>query len=118
MKIAASSEDLNQDIYDSVVVARYRTFTSRIANFKLKDSFDYFVYNALSSISDIIHTKGKDAHSLDELAVILSDFPQLDELLRMPDYRDKLGFQVASDPSIRNVRPYLSSRVVFWTRSN
>ena len=94
--MAGSSEELNQEIYDSAVVTRYRRFTSRIANFKLKDSFDYFVHNALSAIADTIPTKAKDALSLDELAVILSDFPQVDELLRMPDYRDKLGLPVTT----------------------
>ena len=63
-------------------------------NFKLKDSFDQFVHNPLSAITDIIPAKAKDALSLDELALILSDFPQVEELLGMPNYRDKLGLPV------------------------
>ena len=94
--MAGFSEDLNQEIYDSAFVAHYRRFTSRIVNFKLKDLFDHFVHNALSAIADIILTKAKDALSLDELAIILSGFRQVDELLCMPNYRDKLGLPVTT----------------------
>ena len=88
--MAGSSEDLYQEIYDSAVEERYRRFTSRIVSFKLKDSFDHFVHNALSTIADIIPTKTKDALSIDKLEVILPDFTQVDELFRMHDYRDEL----------------------------
>ena len=72
--MAGSSEDLNQEIYDSAVVARYCRSASRIKNFKLNDSFEQFVFNAVSAIAHIIPTKAKDALSIDELAEILSDF--------------------------------------------
>ena len=64
------SENLDRDIYDSVVVAHYRRSTSRVVNLKLKGLFDYFVYNAFSEIADIIPTKAKDELSLGELAAI------------------------------------------------
>ena len=92
--MAGSSEDLNQEIHDSAIVARYRQFTWRNVNFKLKDSFDNFLHNALSAIADIIPTKAKDTLPFDDLAIIFSDFPQVDELFRMPNYRDKLGLPV------------------------
>ena len=69
-----SSEDLNQEFHDSFVVTHYRRFASRIMNFKLKGSFDHFVFNALSPSADIIPTNTKDALFPDELEVILSDF--------------------------------------------
>ena len=52
-----SSEDLNQEIYDSAVVARYRRSTSRIKYFTVNASFDQFVFNAVLIIADIIPTK-------------------------------------------------------------
>ena len=64
--------------------------------FKLKDSFENFVYKALSAIVDIISTKAKNALTFNELAVILFDFPQVDELLHMADYHDKLGLPVST----------------------
>ena len=57
--MADSPEDLNQEIYDSVVVARYRRSMSRIKNFKVNDSFDKFVFNDLSEIVEIVLTKAK-----------------------------------------------------------
>ena len=93
--MAGSSEDLNQKSTMGLLW-HYSRFTSTIVSFKLKDSFDHFVHNALSEIADIIPKKAKDTLSLDELTVILSDFPQVDELFRMPDYRDKLGLRVTT----------------------
>ena len=50
--------------------------------FKEKDSFDIFVFNPISAIADILSTKNKDALSIDEPAMILSDFPHADSVLR------------------------------------
>ena len=89
-----SSEGMNQEISDCAVVACYHRCTLRIANFKLKDSIDYFVHYSLSAIADITLTKANDSYSIDELAVTLSDFPRTGESLHTPDYREKLGLPV------------------------
>ena len=94
--MAVQYEDLNQEIYESAVVSRYSRSTSRIQNFKVKDSFHQFVFNAVSEIADIIPTKSKDALSIDELVKILSDFPQVDELIRLPNYRKMLGLPLTT----------------------
>ena len=94
--MAGSSEELIQEIYDSAFVARYRRSSSRIKNFKVNDRFDQFVFNIISAIAEIIPTKAKDALSIDDLDDILSDFPQVDELFRMPNSRDKLGLPVTT----------------------
>ena len=65
--MADSSEDLNQEIHDSAVVACYRRSTSGIKIFIVNDSFDQFLFNALSAIAEIIRKKAKDALSIDYL---------------------------------------------------
>ena len=92
--MASSSEDLNQEIYDSAVEARYHRFTSRIKSFRVNDSLDQFVFNAVSAIADIIPTMAKDALPIDQLAKILSYFSQVDELIRIPNFRVTLGLTV------------------------
>ena len=96
MKIVDLSEDLNKEINDSVVGPQWRKFSSRIASFKLKDFFGHFIHNTLSEISVIIPTKTKHALSLCELVVILSDSLQMEKLVCMFDYCDKLGLPVST----------------------
>ena len=61
MRMAGSSADLNKEIYDSEVVVRYCSFSSRIVSLKLKDSLGISWINDLSAIADIIPTKTNDA---------------------------------------------------------
>ena len=50
-------DDLDENIYDRALVTRYRLYTSRIKNFKVKDEFDSFVENTLNILADITLTK-------------------------------------------------------------
>ena len=108
MKKAGYSEDLNQEIYGSAIAAGCRRFTSGILNFKLKDSFDNFVHNALSAITDIIPTNVKDALALDALAIIFSDFPQDDDLLHIPNYCNKSGLPVTTRIRLLEIHAHIS----------
>ena len=58
--------------------------------------FDQFVSNALLVITEIITIKAKGVLSTYDLADILSDFPQNDELFQLPSFHEKLGLTVTT----------------------
>ena len=58
------------------------------------------MFKTVSEIADIIATKAKDALSIDAFAEILSDFPQVERLIRVPNFREKAwSFCDHLDPS-------------------
>ena len=79
-------------------------------NFKLEYSFDLFVHNALSATTDVIPTKAKDALSLDDLEIILSDFPHVYELIRLSNYRKKLGLPEITLIRLLEIHGHISNR--------
>ena len=44
-------DELDENIYDLALVTRYRLYTSRIKNFKVKDEFDAFMEDTLNILA-------------------------------------------------------------------